>query len=177
MGKGQETAFRASSRTPSIQFCCELAGRELPTFPGASWGPKGNGRSMVLARNGVGQRGVPLGLLDTSVQLVWCAKMPDQGSMRGPKSSLCSLSKGTCFSKDASCPSLVGLTCHHCTARRVLESRSPQPGMCLPRNHGKKPLEWVPSTHLQQLEGETAYSDRLEQTNEFPDCSILLPGP
>lgn len=43
-----------SRRTLSIQFCCELAGREVPTFPGASWGPKGKGRSVVLAWDGVG---------------------------------------------------------------------------------------------------------------------------
>lgn len=35
--------------------------------------------------------------------------------------------------------------------------------MCLPRNRGKMPLNWVPSTHLPQLEGEVAYSERLEQ--------------
>lgn len=89
-----------SRRTLSIQFCCELAGREVPTFPGASWGPKGKGRSVVLAWDGVGGwRGVPLGLLGTSVQLVWCAKTSDQGSMWGPKSSLCSLPKGHLFLK------------------------------------------------------------------------------
>lgn len=148
----------------------------MHTFPGASWGPKGKGRSVVLARNGVGWRGVPLGLL-APVQLVWCAKTPDQRSMWGPKSSLCSLPKGHLFLKRRILSLSCGAHLPPCRARRVLESRSPQPGMCLPRNHGKKPLERVPSTHLQQLEGETAYSDRLEQTNEFPDCSILLPGP
>lgn len=62
----------------------------------------------------------------------------------GPNPACAPSQKGTCFSKDASCPSLVGLTCHHCTAKKVLESRSPQPGMCLPRNHDKKPLERCP---------------------------------
>lgn len=44
----------------------------------------------------------------------------------------------------------------------------PHPGMCLPRNCGKTPLERTPRTHLPQLEvgvgwGGTAYSERLEQ--------------
>lgn len=82
----------------------------------------------------------------------------------------------SCVLKDAPWPSLRGLPCHHCKGRRVQE-RSPHPGMCLPRNRGKEPLEWAPSTHLPQLEGEAAYSEAGTNRNEFLDCSILLPGP
>ena len=51
-----------------------------------------------------------------------------------------------------------------CSGRRLPERRGPHPGFCLPRNHGKTPPTRVPSTHLPQLEGEAAYSLRLEQT-------------
>lgn len=146
-----------------------------------SQGPAGGPRAMegqwFLHGMGWGSEGSHWGCWIHLFSLCGVQRCLTKEACGGQNPACAPFSKGTCFSKDASCPSLVGLTCHHCTARRVLESRSPQPGMCLPRNHGKKPLEWVPSTHLQQLEGETAYSDRLEQTNEFPDCSILLPGP
>lgn len=168
-----------SRRTLSIQFCCELAGREVPTFPGASWGPKGKGRSVVLAWNGVGGggEGSRWGCWVHLFSLCGVQRQLIKEACGGQNPACAPSQKGTCFSKDASCPFLVGLTCHHCTAKKVLESRSPQPGMCLPRNHDKKCLERCPVHICSSWRGKQPIQTGWKKMNEFPDCSILLPGP
>lgn len=49
-----------------------------------------------------------------------------------------------------------------CPGRRVPER--PLPWRVSAQNRGKTPLKQASSTHLPQLEGEAAYSERLEQT-------------
>ena len=91
--------------------------------------------------------------------------------------SLCPSQQGTCFSlqegvpvgelrlKSCALPLSVGLTIPPpAQGGGCQRGEAPPPGVCLPRNRGKTPLKRVPSTHLPQLEGEAAYSARLEQT-------------